>query len=150
MFIGTPQTLRMVSTYSLAEGSRGYPRLLEFQVISSNLGGVRLIVNESLYTGPSSLVPFCAGPGEAPAQATPQSFVLADRLASCTLSYREAIPDTPVPGNWMPGWDRQNLPAAVHVEMTPLAPDPASLPLVSVTVPIHITRDIGVPYDDSP
>jgi prepilin-type N-terminal cleavage/methylation domain-containing protein len=146
VFKGTPQTLQMVSSYSLAEGSRGEPRLLEFQVIPADTGGVRLIVNEFLYTGPLSTLLFCSGQA---AQVTPQSFVLADRLAFCRLSYRESLPDSVLTGPWLPSWDRPNLPAAVRIEMTPLAPEPSHLPLVNVTVPIHITRDIGAPYHDS-
>lgn len=150
MFSGTPQALHLVSSYSMAEGARGEPRILEYQVIPSESGGIRLIVNEYLYTGPASTNLFCADPTLAAVRATPQSFVLADRLASCVLSYREANPDTPVGGNWVPAWNRPQLPSAVHIAMTPLVPDPARLPLVSVTVPIHITKDIGAPYDDTP
>ena len=148
-FNGTGQTLHMVSTYSMSEGARGYPRVLEFQVLPADGGGVRLIVNESLYTGPASMSPFCLDMNFLPAVATPQSFVLADRLASCQLSYHESIPESPVGGNWLPIWNRPNLPSAVRVDMTPLVPDPARLPLASVTVPIHITRDVGAPYGDT-
>ncbi|HHN72816.1 MAG TPA: prepilin-type N-terminal cleavage/methylation domain-containing protein, partial [Thermopetrobacter sp.] len=46
-FEGRPQTMRFVSSYSLEEGHRGYPRILEYQVIPRDDGrGVRLIVNE--------------------------------------------------------------------------------------------------------
>ncbi len=148
-FNGTGQTLHMVSTYSMSEGARGYPRVLEFQVIPAEGGGLRLIVNESLYTGPASMSPFCLDLNFLPAVATPQSFVLADRLASCQFSYREGIPDSPIGGNWQPVWNRPNLPSAVRVDMTPLVPDPARLPLVGVIVPIHITRDVGAPYGDT-
>ncbi len=51
VFNGTDQTLHLVSSYSMSEGARGYARLLELQVVPSDRGGVRLIVNESLYTG---------------------------------------------------------------------------------------------------
>jgi hypothetical protein len=50
---------------------------------------------------------------------------------------------------WLPQWTKPSLPAAVHVAMAPLIPDPARLPLVSVTVPIHIYRDLNVPYTDA-
>jgi hypothetical protein len=51
---------------------------------------------------------------------------------------------------WLPQWTKPNLPAAVHVDMAPLFPDPSSLPLVSVTVLIHINRDVNAQYTDSP
>ena len=143
-FNGTAQTLHLVSTYSLAEGSRGYPRVLEFQVIPADGGGVRLIVNEHLYSGPASTAPFCASP----AQATPQSFVLADRLEYCRFVYHEMIPESPAAGNWIPSWNRPNLPSAVRVEMAPLVADPSRLPVLNVTVPIHTTREVGAPYED--
>src|SRR5205814_2063081 len=61
-FQGGPQSMRFVSSYSLQEGARGYPRILEFQVIPGENGkGVRLIVNENLYTGPPSAGMFCLG-----------------------------------------------------------------------------------------
>src|SRR5271165_1763694 len=48
IFSGTERTLHLVSTYSLAEGARGSPRILDLQVIPAQGGGVRLIVNEHL------------------------------------------------------------------------------------------------------
>ena len=54
-FQGEPETMRFVSSYSLNEAGRGYPRVLEYQVIAGENGaGVRLIVNESWYSGPTS------------------------------------------------------------------------------------------------
>ena len=143
-FSGTADSLHLISTYSLAEGSRGYPRVLEFQVIPAERGGVRLIVNEHLYSGPASTIPFCATPVEA----TPQSFVLADRLEYCRFVYLEMIPESPAARNWVPFWNRQNLPSAVRVEMAPLVADPVQLPVVSVTIPIHTTREVGALYED--
>src|ERR1039458_9021600 len=52
-FEGQPQSMRLVSTYSLQEAWRGQPRILELQVIPGDEGrGVRLIVNEIPYTSP--------------------------------------------------------------------------------------------------
>lgn len=148
-FNGGPQTLYLVSSYSLAEGARGAPHILAFQVIPADGGGVRLIVNEYLYADPWSIAEVCAGMQFLPVQANPQSFILADRLASCQFFYRDEIPGAVMASQWLPVWNRVNLPAAVEVRMTPLAPDPSRLPVVSVTVPIHITRDVGVQYYDS-
>lgn len=150
IFNGTGQALLLVSSYSLAEGARGYARLLALEVIPSDRGGVRLIVNESLYTGPASTAPFCFDGAAAPGPPTPESFVLADRLAFCRISYQEYLPQTPHLQKWLEVWNKPDLPSAVHVEMTPLIADPASLPLVSVTVPIHVTREVLSPYADTP
>jgi len=150
VFNGNPQTLHLVSSYSILEGARGYPHLLELQVIPADAGSVRLIVNEFLYTGPLSTAPFCAGGIFSPGQATPQSFVLADRLAYCRISYQQRNQDSLMGETWLPVWNQTNLPAAVRVDMAPLIPDPARLPLVPVTVPIHINRDVNVQYADTP
>jgi prepilin-type N-terminal cleavage/methylation domain-containing protein len=150
VFNGNPQTLHLVSSYSISEGARGYPRVLELQVLPADQGTVRLIVNEFLYTGPFSIAPFCAGGAFSPGLATPQSFVLADRLAYCRISYQMRNQETLMGENWIPVWNQPNLPAAVRVDMEPLYPDPARLPLIPVTVPIHINRDVMVQYVDMP
>jgi prepilin-type N-terminal cleavage/methylation domain-containing protein len=149
VFNGSEQTLHLVSTYSMAEGARGYPRVLEYQVIPAGGGGLRLIVNEYLYSGPASTGPLCQNGSFLPVQPKPDSFVMADRLAYCRFSYRQRVPDSPRGGAWVPLWRSPDLPSAVRIEMAPLIPDPAQLPLVNVTVPIHITREVGVPYADS-
>jgi prepilin-type N-terminal cleavage/methylation domain-containing protein len=149
VFNGTDQTLHLVSSYSMSEGARGTPRVLELQVVPSDRGGVRLIVNEFLYTGPSSIAPYCLERSFFPVQVFPQSFVLADHLAYCRIFYQDYLPQTPNQEKWLPLWNKPDLPSAVHVDMAPLAADPATLPLVSVTVPIHVTREVLNPYADS-
>jgi len=148
VFNGTDQTLHLVSSYSMSEGARGYARLLELQVVPSDRGGVRLIVNESLYTGPFSVAPFCLGRRFASGVVTPQSFILADRLAYCHLAYLESLPATPANQHWLPVWNKPDLPSAIHVDMAPLTTDAATLPLMSVTVPMHVTREVLNPYAD--
>lgn len=155
-FQGEPSTMRFVSTYSLDEASRGYPKILEFQVIPGEREGVRLIVNEHVYAGPSSTGRFCLGmrPGPAnqpipafvPVQTGPQSFVLADRLAVCRISYRETLPDPPFE-RWVPVWGKEVLPSAIRIEMAPLPSDKLRLPLVTLTAPVRVTRDPRVSYD---
>ena len=150
VFNGTDQTLFLVSSFSMAEGSRGYPRLLSMQVVPSDRGGLRLIVNEDLYTGPYAIMPLCAAGVFLPVGVKPESFILADRLASCRIAYLERRQDgSPLGGAWVSVWQRPDLPQAVRVMMEPLAPDPARLPLVNVTVPIHVTREVMAPYVDS-
>lgn len=150
IFLGTPTSLRLVSSYSMAEGARGYPQFDEFQVVKTE-GGLRLIVTERLYTGPSATAPFCSD-GSTPVSqegTQPHAMILADRLASCTFSYREAIPDQLPSDKWLPTWDRTDLPAAVRIEMTPVDSSPALLPVMNVTVPIRITRQVRSWYDDA-
>ncbi len=148
IFRGDPNALRMVSSYSMAEGARGYPQFDEFRVIQGEQG-LRLIVTEHLYTGPSSTEPYCGGAPLVPGQSAPSSMILADRLASCTFSYREQLPDQPPSSQWLPSWDRQDLPGAVKIEMTPLDSSPSLLPVMTVTVPIRITRQVRSWYDDA-
>lgn len=149
IFSGTPTSLRLVSSYSMAEGARGYPQFDDFQVVRGE-GGLRLIVTEHNYTGPSSTSPFCGGGPVLPASGAPTAYILADRLASCAFSYREQIPDQPPSEKWLPVWDREDLPAAVKIDMTPLDSSPALLPVMNVTVPIRITRQVRNSYADAP
>src|SRR4029077_6903071 len=41
-FRGTATTLQMVSTYSIAEGMRGYPQMVEYQVLPDEGGTLKL------------------------------------------------------------------------------------------------------------
>ena len=150
-FEGLPGEMRFISDYSLQEGARGYPRLLEYRVIPGDRNeGVRLVVNELFYSGPPSLRPLCAGIEAAPetgepvprfrnVEVGPASFVLADRLAYCRLWYREELPPPEIE-RWVPVWHRSRFPTAIRVEMAPLDPDPARLQLGPVTVPVHVNR----------
>ena len=150
-FRGDAQTLHLVSSYSMTEGARGYPRVIELQVVSSDRGGVRLIVNEALYAAPAIPSEFCAGGGYGPGRVTPQSFVLADRLASCRFVYKDiSLESPPKGGAWLEQWIKPELPYAVRVEMAPLAPDAANLPLLTVTARIPVTREVLAPYYDAP
>ena len=145
--------------YSLQESSRGYPRILEYRVIPGERGeGVRLIVNELFYTGPASLGRLCSGveadpqTGEAvaqmrPVEASPASFVLADRLAYCRIWYLET-PPAPEPEQWTPEWRRSKWPSAVRIEMAPLGADTSRLQLSTVTLPVRVQKSLGVNYDD--
>jgi prepilin-type N-terminal cleavage/methylation domain-containing protein len=148
IFLGTADALRLVSSYSMAEGARGYPQFDEFRVVKGD-EGLRLVVTEHPYTSPSSTAPFCGGEQSLlPSDVTPSSLILADRLATCTFSYREALTDAPPSAKWLASWDKADLPAAVKIEMTPLDSSPALLPVMNVTVPIRITRQVRSWYDD--
>lgn len=143
-FQGAPQSMRLASSFSLQEGSRGMPTILEFQVIPGENGvGVRLVVNEHLYTGPRGAGIFCTGgqptPLFVPIQTGPASFVLADKLAYCRFSFRELLPP-PQTARWTAEWTKQILPNAIRFEMAPLNPDPSKLEPVTLTIPVHVTR----------
>lgn len=149
-FNGTPTALRMISSYSVAEGFRGYPQILEFQVAPSPSGGVRLIVTERPYTGPSSVSVFCgtdesgdALPGGSP------PFVLADDLISCEFLYHQPVEMMAYKdSDWLPMWNGPRLPSGVRVVMQPRAAAGAGLPVVNVTAPLRTDRDVMVQYGD--
>jgi prepilin-type N-terminal cleavage/methylation domain-containing protein len=149
-FQGEPQSMRLTSSYSLQEGSRGLPMILEYMVIpGENDLGVRLVVNEHLYSGPRSAGQFCAGGGPIPVflpiLTGPGSFVLADKLAYCRFSFRELRPP-PESARWVPIWTQDRLlPNAIRIELAPLHPNAAKLEPVTLTMPVHVTR---LPMED--
>jgi len=156
-FQGEPQSMRFVSTYSLSDGWRGYPQILEYQVIPGDRGeGVRLVVNEHLYTGPLGAGAFCLGTAESmeigvrvpvfrPIQAGASSFVLADRLAFCRFAFRQTLP-LPARERWVDQWILPQWPSAVRIEMEPLAADAVRIPTLSITAPIHVIAEPRMQY----
>lgn len=158
-FQGEPQSMRFVSSYSLEEAWRGYAQTLEFQVIpGENNEGVRLVVNEHLYTGPRGPGLFCLGtafdpvlgaqtPRFRPIETGPRSFVLADRLAFCRLSYLEVLPP-PVRERWVTRWIAPRWPAGIRIEMAPLSPDASRLQPVTITAPVRVNKEPMMAYGD--
>ena len=159
LFQGDPQSMRFVSTYSLQEGARGYPKLLEFTVVAGENGnGVRLIVNELPYSGPFSVRGACVGTqpdpltGQSaalfmPISPRPDSFVLADKLAGVRFVYRDELPP-PVLERWTSKWLANKLPSAIRIEMIPLELSPANLQVTTTTIPIRITANPMLNYAD--
>jgi general secretion pathway protein J len=154
-FQGEPSAMRLVSTFSLQEGARGRPQILEMQVIPGDTTGVRLVVNEIPYKGPEGgglpCVPRSGGgpPQFAPIQIGPQSFVLADKLAYCRLSYLVPARDPGRPGSWSGSWSSASAwPMAIRVEMAPLQADASRVQPITVTAPIHLHRNPELPYED--
>jgi hypothetical protein len=144
-FRGTDAALQMVSTYSLAEGSRGSPHIVEYQVAPDEGGTVKLIVYERLYAGPGSTGSFCGA--TVSLQGSAQPFVAATHLAYCRFSYYQMNVDTQFRGgSWVPSWSDPNLPSAIHIEMAPAVQDPIRLPIIAITAPQFVTRF----YDDPP
>jgi prepilin-type N-terminal cleavage/methylation domain-containing protein len=158
-FQGETQSMRLASTYSLQQGERGLPMILEYQVIPGDDNqGVRLIVNEHWYTGPRGAGVYCrgvgggadggpAGPIFVPINIGPDSFVLADKLAYCRFSFRDLVP-APELERWLVRWIKPILPSAVRVEMAPLVPDSSRLEPVTLTIPVRVTRLPMETYDN--
>ena len=151
--------MRFVTSYSLDNAWRGRPQIAVLQVIPGDKNeGVRLIVNETPYTGPdqagrqiASLEPGVTGgtvihyaevlPGS-------QSFVLADRLRFCRFSYLETRFQPPFQV-WRPDWVSPGLlPKAVRIEMAPLEQKNGELRISTVTVPLPVNRPPGATYAD--
>jgi hypothetical protein len=149
VFNGDAQSLRFVSSYSLEEGARGYARLVEYQVAPDPQGGVRLMMNERVYAGPATTGPLCAANVFLPVQIDAQSIEAAGRLKYCRIWYRELVADNLPAGNWVTIWNRPALPAALRIEMAPLPGSEPSLPVMTLNVPIHIFRELGVQYEDN-
>jgi len=157
-FQGQPQSMRFVSSYSLQEAHRGYPRILEYQVIPAENGaGVRLIVNERLYSGPYPTGALCIGPGGPrgtamfrPIPAGPESFVLADKLEICRFAYLRPSeqPGQPENQTWTPVWEDMDFPLAIRIEMTPIERAPARVPLITLTAPVRVNRNPRLLYVD--
>ncbi len=159
VFEGLPDQMRFVSSYSLAEAARGFPRLLEFKVIpGENNAGVRLVVNERIYGGPFMAGSLCLGiapgpegaplPQFLPIEIGPASFVLADKLAYCRILYRQTLPP-PELERWLPVWTKHDLlPSGIRVEMAPLSPDGARLQVMTVSALVRVNKWVLGPYAD--
>lgn len=164
-FQAEAQYMRMISTFSLKQGWRGAPQVLEFFIIPGAQGrGVRLVVNESPYT-PSWAGSFCRGtqpdpmlgvtvPRFAPPpEASPNSFVLADNLAFCKFSYYVSNPDQnrdrSIPDAvWLPKATGLGWPLAIRIDMAPMDPDLARLQPIGVVAAIHLHRAPEIKYVD--
>jgi prepilin-type N-terminal cleavage/methylation domain-containing protein len=161
---GSEDSLRLVSSYSIAEGARGYPQIVEYRVIAEQRGSVRLVATERPYTGPQSTTPYCGGAPAPPVSAygfgaqsaAPEgaqpggSYVLAEHLAYCRFSYHEPYDQNRfIETAWLPLWDKPLLPAGVRIEMRPLVPDTGGLSVLGVTVPIQVNRDPRMVYVDA-
>jgi prepilin-type N-terminal cleavage/methylation domain-containing protein len=147
-FNGDASSVRFVSSVSLADGARGYPRVVEYAAAPDPHGGVRLMMNERIYSGPSGVAPQCANGVFPPVPITPQSVEMAGKLAFCRFGYRMTVPDSPVGGDWVAIWQRPDLPRAVRVEMMPLDASPSHLPILTLNVPVHVTRLVVGVYAD--
>jgi len=152
-----PQTMRFVTSYSLQDAWRGRPQIAAMQVIPGEGGnGVRLIVNETPWTGPDQAGQTIASIDQegavrfTPVVPGPESFVLADKLAYCRFSYLEPELKPPVQ-IWRPDWAlKQALPQGIRIDMAPLDTSPTDLHVSAVTVAMHVDLTPGVIYADTP
>jgi len=152
------QSMRFVTAYSLQDAWRGRPQIAAFQVIPGERNiGVRLIVNETPYTGELQAGQMIAGTEPdlvshaevvrfAPILPGTQSFVLADKLAYCRFSYLEPRFELPL-RLWRSDWVLNRLPLGVRIEMAPLQNTPSELHVTTVTMPLSVNRD-GNRYAD--
>ena len=149
-FEGQPELMRMVTTFSLQQAWRGQPQILEiFVILGENGRGVRLVANETLYTGPLGAGRFCTGPHQfLPVEAGPHSFVLADKLAWCRFSYLSPAPAPLQPPVWKSLWTTDAWPLAVRVDMAPLEPNPAQVQPTAVVAPLNLHRSPEIHYED--
>lgn len=158
-FHGGPDQMRLVTSYSMDEAARGYARIAEFRVIPGEQGqGVRLVVNERIYTGGRGAGLLCVGfardettgvvgPRFAPVEVGPGSFVLADRLAYCRFVFRESLPP-PLFERWVVNWIRPAWPGAIRIEMAPIESDIARLQPMTMTLAIRVDREPLMLYED--
>jgi hypothetical protein len=124
--------------------------------------GVRLVVNEHVYTGTRGAGAFCLGklqdpetgvlgPKFPPIAIGANSFVLADKLAFCRFSFRDAA-EPPAPPiefpKWFLRWIKPVLPSAIRIEMAPLVADSAKLQPVTLTIPVRVNRVPLVEYEN--
>ncbi len=124
-FQGDAQTMRFVSNYSLRDGLRTAPRLIELTVVPHPTSGVRLVMNERVYPGPLAAGSVIAGvfPDPAggvamqylPVDVGPATFVVADLLPSCRFFYLEPV--FPQGGVWRQQWRQAFLPKAIRIDM---------------------------------
>ena len=146
-FQGEPGSMRYVSSYSVTEGVRGGLRIVELQV-SSAQNGVRILLNQLPYLGPLSagslVVDRVSDPDFPrgriifePIRAMPTSLIIVDELAACTFSYLRRPRRRDEPSLWLPYWgERDSLPAAIRVNLSPSSRDVRLLP-VSITTAVR-------------
>jgi prepilin-type N-terminal cleavage/methylation domain-containing protein len=160
LFQGAQDGMWMVSAFSLQQGWRGQPQILQLFVMPGDEGGVRLMVNEIPYTGPRGAGQYCTGtvaipnvisrlPVMVPTRASAQTFVLADKLAFCRFSYYSPSNQMYQPPAWQAAWAAKGgWPLAVRIDMAPAQSDPSRLQPISATAPLHIRRDPDKVYTD--
>jgi hypothetical protein len=152
-------SMRFVTSYSLQDAWRGRAQIDELQVIPGERNlGVRLIVNETPYTGAEQAGLSIQGIEQtargqvtrfAPILPGAHSFVLADKLAYCRFSYLEPRFEAPF-RVWRPDWVLPSLPLGIRIEMAPLETHPAEIQLSTITASFPVSRSGNLGYTDGP
>jgi type II secretory pathway component PulJ len=130
---GLPTGMAFVSSFSLSEGGRGRPRMVQLFAAESPNGGLRLLMNELPYWGRQSLALGCGTLGSV----SPNSFILADRLASCVFQYKRRDPALHVE-SWLSTWQIPEWPLGVRIVMTPLDTKSTQVQPGTVYVPVAV------------
>jgi prepilin-type N-terminal cleavage/methylation domain-containing protein len=154
-FQGEAAVMQFVTGYSITEAHRGLPRIVQLFVAARDDGkGLRLLENEYPYNGPYGAGLFCTPPGSDPLSGAdlarfrvpeqqPGSFVVADNLAGVRFIYQDVHPENDKVDIWVPRWIRPNhMPKAVRIEIEVTEPDPSRVQPVTLTLPLHVTRDM--------
>lgn len=156
-FQGQPSVMRFVTTYSVRGAARGIPQVAILFVIPGEDGnGVRLVLNEVPYNGSVGLGFGCLPPPDPElgfdiprfprVEASPASFVLADKLEAVRFSY--LMRPNGVPEQWVAQWPRRDLwPSAIRIEMIPLEGRLQRVPPMTFTGLIRPNRFPGEPYE---
>lgn len=135
-FQGTESVMRFVSSYSLQEGSRGRPQIVELISQQKPDGtGFRLVVNEYPYLGRGSLQMVCAQPP----QVRQSSFILADQLSVCRFFFKALDPGSGSE-TWMANWMIPAWPRGVRIEMQPRRIGENRLQASTLSIPIMVRR----------
>lgn len=135
-FQGAESVMRFVSSYSLNEGSRGRPQIVELISQQKTDGsGLRLVVNEYPYLGRNSLQLVCSQPP----QVRPSSFILADQLSICRFFFKALDPGSGSE-TWMANWMIPAWPRGVRIEMQPRKLGDNQLQASTLSIPILVRR----------
>jgi prepilin-type N-terminal cleavage/methylation domain-containing protein len=153
LFRGGPYALLLATSESLTEGSRGYPRIAVYRVLPNPDGTVRLTVEEHWFSGPASTIPFCALTGEIlPPQpsAVDSTAVLFERLGEAHFEYRAMSFLNRTGMLWETGWNNALMPGAVRLVLQPVPGEVPRMPLGTINIPFHISREQGAVYGSAP
>ena len=145
-FQGERGSMRFVSSYSITRGIRGGLQITELQV-SPSKDGLRILLNQSPYTGPLSAGRLIEGVGQdplsgrrrlrfRPIRPRPSSRILADQLAQCRFRYLLQPQGRGEPTVWVPEWtETGRYPEAISIDVVPKQEQTRLRP-VSITAPV--------------
>jgi len=151
LFSGQSNGLTTVTGFSLQGAWRGRPQVIQLFTIPDDKGGIRLVANETPYTGPQGAGKVCTGVSGMVANfATPNSgpntFVLADHLREVRFQYLHMAEKIEDAGLWTNDWKDAGWPFGIRAIIVPMEATQARLQPISVTVPIYLNREAGVKY----